>query len=398
MSIERARGFSLFEVMIALLIATISSVVIFQVLSLAESRKRSVTSGSDAQVQGNLALYALSKDLYDSGWGMQGLSTTHSAAMGCPLSDRGIVQTFIPLYQAYAIDGGNDALGRPYPDSLMIMESSSGTLSGPVQYQVGTGTTKTTQFSVAGFSVGDFILAVDTPIAPTPTRCAMAQLTAVPATPGSTLTHTDMTAAGLGANGVVIDFGASPRIGLWSVAGAGFLQYAPSSFAVAAPATLQASFPVGTSVADGIVNMQIQLGCDNNNDGVINDATEWFDPGVAGGCAFYANSTLYSQLLAVRIILLARSAELESAGVYYCGAAPANNTPGASVATIAEANRPALPVTIPGTPLIGTQFHIGDNVSVLNPDTAMGTCNTGNPADWHNYRYRTYVTTVSLHQ
>ena len=60
-SIPRARfvGFTLVELMVAMVIGLVTTLVITQVLAFSEGQKRTTTSGSDAQVNGSLALYTL---------------------------------------------------------------------------------------------------------------------------------------------------------------------------------------------------------------------------------------------------------------------------------------------------------------------------------------------------
>jgi type IV pilus assembly protein PilW len=75
----RQAGFTLIEVMIALLIGVIGIVIMMQTFSVAEGFKRTATSGTDAQVNGAVALYLLERELRMAGFGMSTLVT-----QGCP--------------------------------------------------------------------------------------------------------------------------------------------------------------------------------------------------------------------------------------------------------------------------------------------------------------------------
>jgi type IV pilus assembly protein PilW len=75
----RAAGFTLVEVMIALLIGMIGLIVMMQTFAVSEGFKRTATSGTDAQINGGVALYMLQRELRLSGAGMNNLMT-----MGCP--------------------------------------------------------------------------------------------------------------------------------------------------------------------------------------------------------------------------------------------------------------------------------------------------------------------------
>jgi type IV pilus assembly protein PilW len=81
MSLNRLRraGFTLIEVMIALLIGVIGIVVMMQTFAVSEGFKRTATAGTDAQINGGVALYMLEREIRLSGYGMNAL-----AAMGCP--------------------------------------------------------------------------------------------------------------------------------------------------------------------------------------------------------------------------------------------------------------------------------------------------------------------------
>jgi len=56
---KHARGFTLIELMVAVALGLLTTLVIAQVFLQSEGNKRTTTSGSDAQVTGALALYAL---------------------------------------------------------------------------------------------------------------------------------------------------------------------------------------------------------------------------------------------------------------------------------------------------------------------------------------------------
>ena len=69
----RQRGFSLVELMVAVVIGLIGTVVMFQVFAISEGQKRSTTSGNDAQQNGAIALFSLEKDLRNTAHGVRPL-------------------------------------------------------------------------------------------------------------------------------------------------------------------------------------------------------------------------------------------------------------------------------------------------------------------------------------
>ncbi len=75
----RQAGFTLVEILIALLIGLIGIVVMMQTFAVSEGFKRTATSGTDAQVNGAVALYMLEREIRMAGYGMNALMQ-----QGCP--------------------------------------------------------------------------------------------------------------------------------------------------------------------------------------------------------------------------------------------------------------------------------------------------------------------------
>ena len=63
-------GFSLVEIMVGLVIGLLTTLAITQVVTTFEGQKRSTTGTSEAQVNGNIALYTIQKDLQMAGYGL----------------------------------------------------------------------------------------------------------------------------------------------------------------------------------------------------------------------------------------------------------------------------------------------------------------------------------------
>src|SRR5437867_7977312 len=62
-------GFSMVELMVAMLIGLLGMIIIFQVFEVSEGIKRTTTSGGDAQQNGAIALYVMERDLRNGGMG-----------------------------------------------------------------------------------------------------------------------------------------------------------------------------------------------------------------------------------------------------------------------------------------------------------------------------------------
>jgi type IV pilus assembly protein PilW len=122
-SAPRASGFTLVEIMIGLLIGMIGIVVIMQTFSVSEGYKRTSTSGSDAQVNGGLALYLLEREIRLAGYGVNSLTP-----MGC---------TSIVVYNAksgttssmrmvpFEINPAGIPAGDPGTDTILITYGSA---------------------------------------------------------------------------------------------------------------------------------------------------------------------------------------------------------------------------------------------------------------------------------
>lgn len=67
------RGFTLVEVMVAMVIGMIGIVIMMQVFATAEGQKRATTGTGDAQSTGAMALYELQRDIRQSGYGLNSL-------------------------------------------------------------------------------------------------------------------------------------------------------------------------------------------------------------------------------------------------------------------------------------------------------------------------------------
>jgi type IV pilus assembly protein PilW len=76
-----ARGFTLVELMVAVVIGLLTTVVIAQVLFFSEGQKRTTTSGSDAQINGAQAMYSLQRDIQMAGYGF----ASSPNVLGCPI-------------------------------------------------------------------------------------------------------------------------------------------------------------------------------------------------------------------------------------------------------------------------------------------------------------------------
>jgi type IV pilus assembly protein PilW len=184
------RGVTLIELMVGMVIGLLAVLVIAQVTTVYEGRKRTITAGSDAQVNGALALQTLQRDVQASGYG-----TSEGGATGCRMVGQrsGVVGRFERTLAPVVItDGGNSGT----PDSLDVLMSDHTDFALPTR--VAGGHTQGSNVFVIGANTGlghhkgDLMLAVPVP---TPDQsdqsryCSLFNLSAEPVAGSNQLFH-----------------------------------------------------------------------------------------------------------------------------------------------------------------------------------------------------------------
>ena len=185
------RGFTLVEIMVALVIGLIAMVVVMQVFNLSETRKRSTTGGSDAQANGAVSFFMIERDVKMAGWGLD-----TSAYRNC---------TTVKSYcnGSASCGGGTGAIAGLSFASVQITDGANGGpdtitaqfYSNPAQetYRVPAVTTlksalitpadELTVSSVSGCAVGDLVLLQEPTSSPNAGQCSLVQATTItPAT------------------------------------------------------------------------------------------------------------------------------------------------------------------------------------------------------------------------
>lgn len=193
-------GFSLVELLVAMLIGLITVVVVAQVMLMTESRKRTATSGSDANVTDSMALFTIERDARNAGFGMGG-----AAALGCPIRAKFGNNTTITYTLAPVIITQGDSGA---PDTISFAASAKDGVPLPVTVTVDHPQTATNFFvqSDLGINQGDIMIAVPPP--GSTDWCSVFQVTNDTSTGGSG-------GGGQGQNQVLHTAGLSP----WNQAG-----------------------------------------------------------------------------------------------------------------------------------------------------------------------------------
>jgi type IV pilus assembly protein PilW len=112
---QRAGGFSIIELMVGMVIAILSSIVVYQVFSVSERQKRTTTGAADAQSNGAIAFYMLDRDIKMAGWGIENTGTANCTNLYTYLDDGASAGPINDMFASVSIvDGGTG------PDTINI--------------------------------------------------------------------------------------------------------------------------------------------------------------------------------------------------------------------------------------------------------------------------------------
>ncbi len=280
----RQAGFTLVEIMVGMAIGMLATIVILQVLSVFETQKRSTTGTADAQTNGSIALYNISREMQNAGYP---LMPAASSALECTTVTYGA--TGITSISPVTItDGTSDTITIHYGTTR------GGGVPSPIGASpVGNVVTLGTSVS-PGSNFG--CLVNDVSLIANGTTCALSTVTALSSgTTPPTVTLQNVTAAVAGANFACL--------GEWNE-----IVYAVSS------GSLQRA---GVDAVADIVNIQAQYGISAsglaNTNPLFNQVTQWVD---ASGGTWAAPSVVNrNRIKAIRIAVVARNAKMEPTDV-----------------------------------------------------------------------------------
>lgn len=375
--IQHSGGFSLIELMVSVVIGMLALLFAMRLLTGSEQNRQSAMGGSDSLQNGMLALFAISGDAGQAGYGINDPIVTGCDTVvtpGFPLAqatrDGVAIRPIAPVVIESQANG---------PDKVTFYSAtaSTGTASLRVLTNYVNGTRVYVDRIPYGFAQGDVIL-----VAPDPAgggKCSLAQVSdspdALPPPPGQQYIVIGQGSAwrfntgGLGAayNGNAARLfnlgpGGSLSFHTWTVAD-GYLRLSAADNGAAN----------GAPVADNIVSLKAQYGFDTRPGNTFDPAgglqvTKWSSTMIsADGDASVGDPDDWQRIAAVRLALVARSKNPERpAKGAACSATTAKPV---AFATAAPAGVAAAPVSI---------------------DVAVA----GDPVDWHCYRYRVFETVV----
>jgi type IV pilus assembly protein PilW len=298
------RGFSLVEIMVAMVIGLIGVIVIMQVARTGEAQKRVTTGTGDAQNNGALAIYSMQRDVKQAGYGFSSLNV-----FGCKLNFHAGRSGVTPSLPANSLSvlapviinppASVVPVGEPGTDTLLVAYgSSNGAPEGDTivsKVAAGTGW-QLGVLSAGNFRVGES--AFGAPSVPTqPCTLELGEIVGVGAA------AIDVSNASAEETGRLFDLGSAPKFVGYAIRNGSELT---SCDYMLADCSNAANWYV---VASGIVSLRAQYGRDTSSpmDGI--DTWDQTTPVYAGDPDKY--SCNWARISAVRLAIVARNAELE---------------------------------------------------------------------------------------
>jgi len=334
-------GFTIVEIMVGLAIGMLASIVIMQVFTQFETQKRTSTGTSDAQTNGSIGLFTITRDLQQAGYPL--ITYSNSPLKCATLTDGGVAANINQLSPVTIVDGvaaaginASDSITIHYGTSTMGgIPSSISAIASPTANDV-------TVANHFGCAVGDKTLIING------TTCAFTNVSAISAvaTPPATITLDNMTSVATGST--------LACLGTWNE-----ITYAINN------GNLERN---GVPIVVGIANLQAQYGIAavglSNIDPNFNQITQWVN---ASGSWAAPSVTDRNRIKALRISLIARNAKIESSAVSATCSSINSASPTGVCAWAGNVTSPAPSV----------------NLSTADPK-------------WAQYRYRVFETIIPL--
>jgi type IV pilus assembly protein PilW len=317
---NRNLGLSLVELMVAVTLALITIIVVMQVLSVYEARKRTTTVGNDAQISASVGLFMLDREIRMAGAGLT-LPSGFACAPGMNgFYDGATFSDGAPRAPLRIIDGGVVG-GVALPDRVQVIHSDAafGVAPATIVQSMADTTSPITVNSRLGLNQGDLLLVGGDGGA---RLCTLMQLSAAPAATGNgwLLEHDSggdfpynpanpdavfATAMRYEVGDIIVNLG---RFGLRSfgvICNDGGVPTATNSCDLASWDTLAApanpTLAEADSIAPQVVNLQVQYGVAPAGSQSVN---EWVDAtGATWGDPTAAN---VARIKAVRLAIVTR--------------------------------------------------------------------------------------------
>lgn len=387
-TLARRHGFSLVELLVSVVIGLLALMFATKLFVSSEQYRESSLGGSDSMQNGMQALFSISRDAAQAGWGLNdpiiaGCDTVFSDTQNFALAPAtrtngaGVTTAVTPMAALLIENNGAN------PDRLTLYAGTSQTGTGEVglsKNYAGESTIAVDRIAF-GFSVNDAVLMVPEAGDGVTIKCALGQIAATPTMVAGVQTLSIAAgsgfrfnrAAGLGQNyqsGVTRLFNLGPAAALsfhtWSVS-RGFLQLRAADLAGATA--------LPQSVVDNIVSLKAQYGFDTragtgfnpeNGMAITRWSADMIDAdadGVTGGPGDF------QRIAAVRVAVVARSR---------------------------NPDKPAADGTCSATPVRPVVFDTAELDGVTPVPVSVNVAVASDTVDWKCYRYRSFETVVAV--
>ena len=286
------KGFTLVEVMVAMVIGMIGLIVMMQVFSAAEGQRRATTGTGDAQSNGAMALYALQRDIRQAGYGFNAVNV-----LGCPLAlTAHTLEQFAPV----VINPPDVAVGsnaNAFSDILLV---AYGNNEGPPEGDAITALvgTKIAVRTAANYHDGQQVIAAP-PANETTPDCPLT-LAKIVGEPSPNITVTPTIAAT--DSDTLFNLGANPKILAFAVR-ADNLTVCDYMTKDCSDISKVADQTVWVPIANNIVSLRAQY---RNGTGVWNQATP--DPATPTA---KARACLWRGIQGLRLAVVARNSQVD---------------------------------------------------------------------------------------
>jgi type IV pilus assembly protein PilW len=299
-----AAGFSLVEVMVAMVIGLLGIIVMMQMFSVFEGQKRTTGGGDDAISSGAVSLYGVQRNMQQSGWGISAVEV-----IGCTVTGLVVGAAPIPLIPVTInspLITGQDA----NTDTLLIVSGNgNGTVEGDTISSVPAFNSYDVK-RLTGFSAGpppDRVVAV--PLA-RPSPCNLALTTVTGVVSPNVLVSAGF--AGIVPGDKLFNLGTAPTVRAYAVRNQNLTvcDYTANDCGSAAN---NGNAGVWVPIANNVVSLRAQYGRDTSApamDGAV-DVWDQTRPVPAFPAGNPANACALIRASAVRIVLVARSSQPE---------------------------------------------------------------------------------------
>lgn len=381
----RQRGFSIVELMVAVVIGMLALLFATRMVTGGAKDRQAALTGSDAMQNGMLAMFSMTKDANQAGFGLNdpilaGCNTNLDDTGGYTLAGAQRGGTSIkPLASVVIVDG---VLG---PDQISF--NAGGALAGTASVRLVDNFAGGTSFGIDrepyAFNAGDVIVVAPEKPDPAGAVCNLRQVSVTPSPGAATKILRFDSGSNWRYNGVtlttpysgnaarVFNLGPAAKLSFhtWSVEN-GYLKLRATDLA--------GTGNTAAAVTDNIVSIKAQYGFDTRTGNSFTPETStrigrWSASMIdADGDGIIGGPGDYQHVVAVRIAVVARSKE------------PERKDPGAAACTATtDAARPVL---------FATAQPSGVAAVSVTPTLQVA----GDTVDWHCYRYRVFESIVPL--